>query len=456
MKSIVNDDFLLDTEAARKLYHGYAEELPLIDYHCHLDPSQIAADKRFSDIGEVMLAGDHYKWRAMRSHGIYEKYITGDAPWREKFRAFEGMMPYCIGNPLYHWTHLELARYFGVYEALDAESADRIFDRCSGILAEDGYSARGLMERSNVRAVCTTDDPADTLDAHRVIRESGFGVRVLPAFRPDKAVAISKDAFLPYIRKTGAKDLAGLKAWLSARMDHFAANGCRRSEHGLDFVPFREGDASAVFDKALSGGRITSDEAEAYMTDLLLFCGREYARLGWVMQIHFGAQRNNSTRSFERLGPDTGFDCMSDGGGSGKLAKLFDSLEKDGALPKTVFYSLNPNDLYMLGSLIGCFQGDGIRSKIQLGSAWWFNDQFDGMEAQLRALGNLGILGDFVGMLTDSRSFISYPRHEYFRRILCRLLGRGVEEGFYPDDEEYLGKIVGDICFWNAEKYFGF
>ncbi len=456
MKSIVNDDFLLDTEASRRLYHRYAERLPLIDYHCHLDPSQIAADKRFSDIGEVMLAGDHYKWRAMRSHGISEKYITGDAPWREKFRAFAGMMPCCIGNPLYHWTHLELARYFGVYEALDAESADRIFDKCSGMLAGEGFSARGLMERSNVRTVCTTDDPADTLDAHRTIRESGFGVKVLPAFRPDKAVAISKDAFLPYIKKTGVKNLEGLKAWLSARMDHFAANGCRLSDHGLDFIPFRKGDASAVFEKAVSGGRITPEEAEVYMTDLLLFCGREYARRGWAMQIHFGAQRNNNTRSFERLGPDTGFDCMSDGGGSAKLAKLFDSLEKEGALPKTVVYSLNPNDLYMLGSLIGCFQGEGIRSKIQLGSAWWFNDQFDGMEAQLRALGNLGILGDFVGMLTDSRSFISYPRHEYFRRILCRLFGRWVEDGLYPADEETLGRIAEDICFRNAERYFGF
>jgi len=456
MKTVINDDFLLDTAAAKRLYKNYAERMPLIDYHCHLDPGQIASDKRFSDVGELFLGGDHYKWRAMRVHGVPERFITGDASFREKFFAFADVLPFCAGNPLYHWTHLELKRYFGIDEALTPESAGRIFDRCSSLLSEDGYSARGLMRASNVKTVCTTDDPADSLDAHRAILESGFEIRVLPAFRPDKAVAINKDTFLPYIEKTGAQTLSALKAWLSSRMDHFASRGCRLSDHGLDFIPFREGDADAVFTKALAGGKLTEEEAEIYMTDMLLFLGREYSRRGWAMQLHFGTMRNNSSRAYRSLGPDTGFDAMNDGSNARKLSRLLDSLDSDGSLPRTVLYSLNPNDLYMLGALAGCYAEECVRTKVQLGSAWWFNDQKDGMEAHLRALANLGVLGDFVGMLTDSRSFVSYTRHEYFRRILCGLIGSWVEQGQYPDDPDTLEKIIGGICYNNAERFFGF
>ena len=456
MKTIINKNFLLQTKTAQKLYHTFAEPQPIIDYHCHLDPRQIAEDHRFSDIGEVMLAGDHYKWRAMRSNGIDERFITGNATWREKFRAFAETIPCCIGNPLYHWTHLELTRYFGIDEPLTAESADRIFDRCSELLQGEGYSARGLMKRSNVKTVCTTDDPADSLEYHKQIKESGFSVKVLPAFRPDKAVNVHKDTFLPYIEKTGVKNYADLKAWLSSRLDFFHENGCRLSDHGLDFIPYKVGDAAKVFEDVLNGKTPTREETEIYMTDLLLFFGKEYSRRGWCMQIHVGALRNNNTRMYQQLGPDTGFDSIADGSLAAPLAKLMDSLEQEHALPKTILYSLNPNDLYALGTLMGCFQSAEARSKIQLGSAWWFNDQKDGMEAQLRALGNLGVLGGFIGMLTDSRSFLSYPRHEYFRRILCNLIGEWVEQGQYPNDLNTLGKIVSDVCYGNAERYFAF
>ena len=456
MKTVINDDFLLDTAAAKRLYKNYAERMPLIDYHCHLDPGQIAEDKRFSDVGELFLGGDHYKWRAMRVHGVPERFITGDASFREKFFAFADVLPLCAGNPLYHWTHLELKRYFGIDEALTPESAGRIFDKCSSLLVADGYSARGLMRKSNVKTVCTTDDPADSLDAHREILESGFEIRVLPAFRPDKAVAINKDTFLPYIEKTGVQTLSGLKAWLSSRMDHFASRGCVLSDHGLDFISFREGDADAVFTKALAGEKLTEEETEIYMTDMLLFLGREYSRRGWAMQLHFGTMRNNNSRAYRSLGPDTGFDAMNDGSNARKLSCLLDSLDADGSLPRTILYSLNPNDLYMLGALSGCYAEEGVRTKVQLGSAWWFNDQKDGMEAHLRALSNLGVLGDFIGMLTDSRSFVSYTRHEYFRRILCSLVGRWVENGEYPDDEESLERIISGVCYRNAAEYFGF
>lgn len=456
MKTVINDNFLLRTETAKHLYHDYAEKMPIIDYHCHLDPKWIAEDHRFSDIGELMLAGDHYKWRAMRSHGVEEKRVTGDASWREKFRAFADTVAYAIGNPLYHWTHLELTRYFGIDEPLTADSADRIFDTCSALLQKDGYSAKGLIERSGVKVVCTTDDPLDTLEYHKQIRESGFSVKVLPTFRPDKAVNIHKETFLPYIKRTGAKTYAELLAFLSEKMDFFAANGCRLSDHGLDFIPFAKGDAAAIFDKALAGGVVTAEEAQVYMTDLLLFCAREYSKRGWCMQIHTNALRNNNGPMYRKLGPDTGYDSIADVPAAANLSKLLDALEETDSLPKTILYSLNPNDLYSLGTLMGCFQKAPYRSKIQLGSAWWFNDQKDGMEAQLRALGNLGVLGDFVGMLTDSRSFISYPRHEYFRRILCNLIGDWVENNEYPADEQTLRAIVEGICFRNAEAYFEF
>ena len=456
MKTIIHDDFLLQSETARWLYHDMAKDLPIIDYHCHLIPALIAKDHAFTSIGEVMLAGDHYKWRVMRSFGIDEKYVTGDADYREKFRAFATALPYCAGNPMLHWTQLELKRYFDVDEMLTAESADRIYDQCEAKIAAGGFTARQLIQNSRVETLCTTDDPVDTLEHHKSIRESGYGVRVLPTFRPDKAINIHKETFLPYIREAGVNSYAGLKKWLADRAAFFHENGCRLADHGLDFIPYAEGDAAAVFEKAVNGGTLTAQEIDAYMTDLLRFCAALYAERGWCMQIHVGAIRNNNTRMYRALGPDTGFDSIADTAPAANLARLMDSLEQENRLPKTILYSLNPKDNYSLATLMGCFQSSGSRGKIQLGSGWWFNDQKDGMEEQLRALGNLGVMGTFVGMLTDSRSFVSYPRHEYFRRILCNLLGRWVEEGQYPKDEELLRNIVEGICYRNAKNYFAF
>ena len=456
MKTIINDDFLLKTKTAKKLYKAYAKDMPIIDYHCHLIPKLIAEDYQFQSVGELMLAGDHYKWRAMRSFGIDEKYVTGDADWKEKFRAFAKALQYCIGNPLYHWTHLELKRYFGIDEALTEKNADEIYDKCSQKIAEGGFSARQLIKNSNVKALCTTDDPMDTLEYHKACADSGFEVKVLPTYRPDKAFNIHKETFLPYIAQTGVKTYAELKQWLVGTIDKFQAHGCRLSDHGLDFIPYAIGDAEAVFNKVMNGGVATEEETQIYMTDLLLFFGREFAKRDWCMQIHVGAIRNNNTPMYRKLGPDTGFDSIAETAVAEPLAKFMDALEQENSLPKTILYSLNPKDNYTLGTLMGCFQKAPHCSKIQLGSGWWFNDQKDGMEQQLCALGNLGVLGGFVGMLTDSRSFLSYPRHEYFRRILCNLIGTWVEEGQYPNDPEALGNIIRGICYENAYKYFQF
>jgi len=456
MKGIIEKDFLLQSNTAKRLYHEIAAVQPIIDYHCHLSPRLIAKDYVFQNIGELMLAGDHYKWRAIRSFGIDEELITGKADWRDKFRAFATMLPFAIGNPLYHWTHLELARYFDINEPLCAANADEIYDRCAALMADGSFSTRKLIERSGVEALCTTDDPQDDLCWHREIKESGWQVKVLPTFRPDKAVNIHKEDFLPYIKATGVTTYAELKAWLTARIDYFAAHGCRLSDHGLDFIPYAVGDAAAAFDKALGGETLTAAERDAYMTDLILHCAKEYARRDWCMQIHVGALRNSNTRQYRALGPDTGYDSIAETTVAEPLAKILDALEQTNELPKTILYSLNPKDNYTIATLIGGFQGAPTRGKLQLGSGWWFNDQKDGMQAQLKALGNLGVLGTFVGMLTDSRSFVSYPRHEYFRRILCNLIGEWVENGEYPDDNEALSAIVKGISYQNAKNYFNF
>ncbi len=456
MKTIIHDDFLLQSKTARRLYQDYAKDMPIIDYHCHLNPQLIAENHQFTSVGEIMLAGDHYKWRAMRSAGIEEAYVTGDADWQDKFRAFAKTLSYAIGNPLYHWTHLELKRYFDIDEALTEQSADAIYEQCSQKIAAGGFSARELIKKSGVEALCTTDDPMDSLEYHKAIRESGFEVKVLPTYRPDKVVNIHKDTFLPYIAQTGATTYDDLKQWLLGTLDHFHAEGCRLSDHGLDFMPYAEGDAEAVFYKVLGGEKPTLEETQIYMTDLLLFFGREFAKRGWCMQIHIGAQRDNNKAMFEALGPDTGFDSIAETSVAAPLGKLLNALEYEDCLPQTIVYSLNPKDNYVLGTLIGCFQKAPHMCKVQLGSGWWFNDQKDGMEQQLRALGNLGVLGGFVGMLTDSRSFLSYPRHEYFRRILCNLVGTWVEEGQYPDDPQMLETIIRGICYNNAKAYFKF
>ncbi len=455
MKTIINDEFLLNTKTAKELYE-IAKDMPIIDYHCHLDPKLIAIDYKFDNLGELFLGGDHYKWRMMRSFGIDEKYVTGDATFKEKFKAFATALQYAIGNPLYHWTHLELKRYFGIDEALCEENADEIYEKCTALLRTDEYSARNLIKNSNVEVVCTTDDPIDTLEYHDQIKASGFSVKVLPAFRPDKVVNIHKETFLPYIEKAGVKSYEELKSWLSNRLDFFHSKGCRLSDHGLDFVPYTLGDVSNIFNKALNGEALTKDEIDAYMTDLLVFFGKEYAKRGWCMQIHVGAIRNNNTKMYKRLGPDTGYDSIAETNLGENLAKLMDALEMENSLPKTILYSLNPKDNYVLATLMGCFQGAEARGKIQLGSGWWFNDQKDGMEEQLKALGNLGVLGSFVGMLTDSRSFVSYTRHDYFRRILCNLIGDWVEKGLYPNDKAMLEKIIRGISYENAKNYFNF
>lgn len=453
---IINDNFMLKNQTAKHFYHDYAKELPIIDYHCHLNPAEIAEDHVFGSITELMLGGDHYKWRFMRSAGIPEAYITGDQPEREKFRAWAKALPYGIGNPLYHWTHLELKRYFDIDEPLTAASADRIFDICNEKLASPAFTAKSLIRRSNVKVICTTDDPMDDLHFHDEIAASGFETKVLPAFRPDKALNITSPDFRDYIERTGASTYAELCDILAGRVAYFHEKGSRLSDHSLSVVTFARGDASKIFDKRMAGVMLTDEEEAVYRTELLIMLGRLYAERDWVMQLHIGATRNNNTRMLKRLGPDAGFDGVGDAAAAAPLSRLLDALDEDDCLPKTILYTLNPKDNYMLGAMLGNFQQGPVAGKMQLGSGWWFCDQRDGMEAQLKALGNLGCLGTFVGMLTDSRSFVSYPRHEYFRRILCNVLGTWVEEGEYPRDEAMLETIIRGICFKNADRYFRF
>ncbi|MBQ9993966.1 MAG: glucuronate isomerase [Clostridia bacterium] len=465
MPKFLTEDFLLANETARRLYHGYAKDMPIIDYHCHIDSREIYEDRRFENISELWLGGDHYKWRIMRSSGVPEEYITGDAPAREKFQKFAQALPRCIGNPMYHWCHLELKNYFGYDGVLNGDTAQEVWELTEDKLRNDpSLSARGLILGSNVMMVGTTDDPTSDLRWHKALREDGFPVRVCPSFRPDPALNIHKAGFAEYIAKLGEaaglriKTLADVKAALAARMEFFDENGCRASDHGLDYVMYREAsesDIDAILAKGLRGEPVTKAEAEAYQTALLLHCGREYKRLGWVMQLHFSCMRNPNSRAFATLGADTGFDCMAVTDSCASLYKVMDALEKDAALPKTILYSLNPADDEWIDTLLGAFQGEDVPGKIQHGSAWWFNDNKTGMIKQLTSLANLGILGNFVGMLTDSRSFLSYARHEYFRRILCALVGTWIENGEYPADIEFAGALVQDICTNNAKRYFG-
>lgn len=453
---IINDKFMLRSKTAEKLYNEYAKDMPIIDYHCHLDPAMIASDYKFKNAYELFLGGDHYKWRQMRSFGIDEEYITGSADEYEKWLGFAKLMPYLIGNPLYHWTALELKRYFDIDEPLCEKNAKGIWDTCNEKLKDSGFSARNLILKSNVEVICTTDDPSDDLRFHKKIKADGFKTRVLPTFRPDKAINIEKSDFVDYIKDKGIESYSGLINWLKERISYFNKNGCRLSDHSLEIVPYYEGDARAVFEKKMSGEILTENEAEVYKTAVLSECAKEYSRLGWAMQLHIGAMRNNNTRMFEKLGADTGFDSINDLCIAEKLSRLLDSLSRDEILPKTILYTLNPKDNYVLGTMIGNFQSGPTKSKLQFGSGWWFNDNEDGMISQLKALGNLGVLGRFIGMLTDSRSFVSYPRHEYFRRILCNLLGEWVESGRYPEDFDSLETIVRGISYSNAKEYFGF
>ncbi len=451
--SFIKDNFMLKTKTAEKLY-AMVKDLPIIDYHCHLSPKMIAENYKFKNAYDLFLGGDHYKWRQMRTNGVDEEYITGSADEYEKFLAFAKTMPYLIGNPIYHWTHLELKRYFGIDEVLTEKSAKRIWDICNECLAKDEFRARELIKRSGVEVICTTDDPIDTLEYHEALE--GFSTKVLPTFRPDKAVEIGKETFIPYIEAAGIKSYRELEAFIRARIAYFDAHGCKLSDHALEYVPYAEGDAEAAFNKRMAGEALTEYEIDSFKTAVLKICAEEYTKRSWAMQLHIGALRNNNRRMYEKLGADVGFDSINDLAIAEKLSLFLNSLEYHDVLPKTILYTLNPKDNYVLGTMLGNFQKAPTAGKIQFGSGWWFNDQRDGMEAQMQALANLGMISRFVGMLTDSRSFVSYTRHEYFRRIMCNLIGKWVEDGEYPEDYEVLKQIVTGIAYYNAKSYFGF
>ena len=465
-KAFMDDNFLLESETARVLYHDYAKKMPIIDYHCHLSPQEIWENKKYKTITEVWLYGDHYKWRAMRSNGIDERYTTGDASDYEKFLAYAKTLPEAIGNPLYHWSHLELKRYFGVDEVLNEKTAPAIWEQVNAKLNSEGFGARDFIKKSDVRVICTTDDPVDPLEYHILIaKDESFDVKVLPSFRPDKGLEINRATFLPWIEKLAEVSGIAINSYsdflaaLEKRVEFFHEVGCRVSDHALDYVPYAEAteeEVSAIFAKALRGEKVSLEEEMKHKTYTLLFLGRLYAEHDWAMQYHMNASRNNNLRMFRQLGPDTGFDSMSDTAIALPLVGLLSALDEEAKLPRTILYSLNPAHNHVIGSIIGSFQGDGIPGKIQFGSGWWFNDTKEGMIAQMKTLADLGLLGRFVGMLTDSRSFLSYTRHEYFRRILCNLIGEWVENGEYPADMELLGTIVQNISYNNAKHYFGF
>ena len=465
MKAFLDDDFLLTTPTARRLYQ-VARSMPILDYHCHLDPKEIAQDRRFENITQVWLGGDHYKWRLMRANGVDEAYITGDAPDREKFQKWAETLELAIGNPLYHWSHLELRRYFGYEGVLNGDTAQEVWELCNQKLQEPGMSARNLIANSGVTLVCTTDDPADSLEWHQQLaQDSSFPVKVLPAWRPDAAMGLERPEYLDYLQRLGQaagveiRTYADLKEALLSRMAFFDKMGCRASDHALTVAvcqPASEEELERVFQKRLEGKPLTQEELAAFQTGFLRFVAGEYKRLGWVMQLHYGCRRNNNTRMFHKLGRDTGYDAVLQGTPSLEVAAFLDLLASQDALPRMVLYSLNPNDDEGLNSVIGCFQDGTPLGRIQQGSAWWFNDHKAGMVKQLTAFANGGLLGNFIGMLTDSRSFLSYPRHEYFRRILCELLGAWVENGEYPADWKALEKMVRGVCYNNAVEFFGF
>lgn len=463
--SFINDNFMLKNETAKLLYNKYAKEMPIVDYHCHISPREIYEDKRFDSITELWLGGDHYKWRLIRSNGVSEEEITGNADPKTKFIRFAEALSKSIGNPMYHWTHLELKRYFGYDGILNADTAEEVYELCNKKLREPEMSARGIINASNVKMIGTTDDPIDSLEWHiKLAADKSFKTRVCPSFRPDKAVNIDKAGFADYIAALSKaadmpiKSADDVKAALTKRLAFFCENGCLATDHGLDYMvysPASEDEVNAIFKKAISGEAVTREEGDKYKTAILVHLGKEYAKRGIVMQIHYGAQRNVNERTFKALGADTGYDCIATRDCAIEMTGFLNALEKDNALPKTILYSLNPNDNEALDTIIGSFQGVEVPGKIQHGSAWWFSDSQIGMEAQLRSLASLSILGNFIGMLTDSRSFLSYTRHEYFRRILCNIIGKWVEEGEYPFDEKALGEIVSDISYNNAARYFG-
>ena len=464
MKPFMDEEFLLQTETAKQLYHDYAEKMPVIDYHCHINPQEIAEDRVFDNISQVWLGGDHYKWRMIRSNGVPEEEITGSASDRVKFQRFAEALSKAVGNPLYHWTHLELKRYFDYDGILNAGTAEEVWNLCNEKLKT--LSVRKIIELSNVTTIATTDDPVDELRWHKAIRaDSSFKTAVLPAWRPDKAMNLEKPEFPAYLEQlsqvsgVSINSFDSLCAALEKRLDFFDSMGCTASDHGLNdvvYAPAPAATVNSILQKALKEEALSAQEINTYKYAVLLWLGKEYAKRGWVMQLHYGTLRNANSALYEKLGPDTGFDCIGPTTGPEGLVRFLDALDNAGTLPKTIIYSLNPNDNAAICTIIGCFQGTETAGKLQHGAAWWFNDTKAGMEAQLVNLANLSVLGNFVGMLTDSRSFLSYTRHEYFRRILCNLIGNWVENGEYPNDQSQLKELVEGISYNNAKRYFSF
>lgn len=466
MKQFLDDNFLLETKTAERLYHDYAKQMPIIDYHCHLPPQQIAEDYQFQNITQAWLYGDHYKWRAMRTNGVDERFITGNATDEEKFLQWAAAVPYTMRNPLYHWTHLELQRYFDIRETLDANNGKSIYDAASAMISGSAYSVKNLLRKMNVKVVCTTDDPVDTLEFHQQLKTDGFEIPVYPAFRPDNAMNVSSpETFAAYIAKLEAAsgvEVKSLDTYLQAlksRHDFFAAMGCTVSDHGLEHIhaaDYTEAAVSAAFDKILAGKSLSAEEQEQFRSAMLVWFAEWDHEKGWVQQYHLGALRNNNSRLLGKLGPDTGWDSIGDFSQGSALSKFLNGLDKNDRLAKTILYNLNPSDNELFATMTGNFNDGTVVGKVQWGSGWWFLDQKDGMIDQMNTLSNMGLISRFVGMLTDSRSFLSFPRHEYFRRILCNLFGNDIENGELPTDIRWVGKLIQDICFNNANAYFGF
>lgn len=462
---LVHDDFLLQSEYARILYHEHAAKMPIIDYHNHLSPEQLANDTVFENTTQAWLNGDHYKYRALRTSGINEKFITGQSSDKEKFMKWGQTVPYTMRNPLYHWTQMELARYFDIYEPLTATNANKIYEETSSKLRLNEFSCRGLITKMNVEVLCTTEDPTDALDHHSSLAQSDFATKVSTAFRPDKAIMIMAEGFNAYVDALAAvcdetiQSYESLCLALQQRMHYFHDNGCRLSDHGLPHLfaaEFTREEVEAIFQKRRTGKLVSQTEAAKFQSALLLFCSEQYHKLGWVQQFHLGALRNNNSRMFGLLGPDTGWDSIGDYPQAQNLSKFLDRLDSKDKLAKTIIYNLNPSDNAVFAAMIGNFNDGSVRGKVQWGSGWWFLDQKDGMEEQIKVLSNMGLVSCFVGMLTDSRSFLSFPRHEYFRRILCNLFGNDIQNGELPNDMEWIGKIIEDICYNNAKEYFDF
>ncbi|HBH24462.1 MAG TPA: glucuronate isomerase [Cytophagales bacterium] len=465
MKSIIHEDFLLTNKFSQRLYHDYAKNQPIIDYHCHLPPDEIATNKRFDNITQVWINGDHYKWRAMRTLGIEEKYITGSASDREKFEKWALTVPYTLRNPLYHWTHLELYRYFGIDQPLNPDTSGQVFDKTMEMLQHPDLSTQGMMRNMNVEVVCTTDDPTDDLQHHMAMQNDDFEISVRPTFRPDKVFSIGSGEFTSYIdnlsvkAKTEINDLDGLFTALEKRVEFFHQNGCRLSDHGLQNIfgaDFRLNDVNQTFGKALNGSKLSPEEEAAYQAAVLHQLSTLYHKYGWAQQFHLGALRNNNDRMIREIGPDTGFDSIGDFPQAQNLSRFFNRLDSSNHLPKTILYNLNPADNEVFATMVGNYNDGSIKGKVQFGSGWWFLDQKDGMKRQMNALSNMGLISCFIGMLTDSRSFLSYPRHEYFRRVLCNLFGQDIERGELPEDMDWIGKIIADISYFNAREYFDF